>query len=133
MFWFNKSDDRAVFVDKRCESHVLTDKSSKGGSRELVINPDIQANFTALPFENETFSLVVFDPPPAAKKNVQKSSFRTIETALHRSCTAGAAAQMCPKPLSNCLIPPPRCPKPVTDGKNSLKPFIFRVFQVNSR
>jgi SAM-dependent methyltransferase len=63
MFWFNKSDDRAVFVDKRCESHVLTDKSSKGGSRELVINPDIQANFTALPFENETFSLVVFDPP----------------------------------------------------------------------
>jgi SAM-dependent methyltransferase len=63
MFWFDRKDSRAIFVDKRRESHTLTDKSSAGGSRELVIDPDLQADFTALPFEDESFSLVVFDPP----------------------------------------------------------------------
>lgn len=63
MFWFDKSDDRAFFVDKRRESHTLKDKSSKGGSRELIIDPDFQADFTSLPFPDESFALVVFDPP----------------------------------------------------------------------
>jgi len=63
MFWFNRKDPRAVFVDKRRESHTLCDKSSAGGSRQLVIEPDIQADFTALPFADESFSLVIFDPP----------------------------------------------------------------------
>lgn len=63
MFWFDRSDARAVFVDKRRETHTLPDVSSSGGSRELVIAPDVQADFTALPFENDTFAHVVFDPP----------------------------------------------------------------------
>lgn len=63
MFWFNKNDDRAVFVDNRRETHVLPDVSSKGGSRKLVIDPDVRADFTDLPFPDESFSLVVFDPP----------------------------------------------------------------------
>lgn len=63
MFWFNRSDPRAVYVDKRRETHTLADVSSSGGSRELVIAPDVQADFTALPFENDTFAHVVFDPP----------------------------------------------------------------------
>lgn len=63
MFWFDRTDRRAVFVDKRAESHVLTDSSSRGGSRTLVIAPDIQADFTALPFQDESFALVCFDPP----------------------------------------------------------------------
>lgn len=63
MFWFNRHNSRAVFVDKRKERHALTDKSSKGGSRELIIDPDMQADFTALPFADNSFSLVVFDPP----------------------------------------------------------------------
>lgn len=63
MFWFDRKDDRAVFVDKRRETHTLRDKSSRGGSRELVIDPDFQADFTALPFPDNSFALVVFDPP----------------------------------------------------------------------
>lgn len=63
MFWFDRKDQRALFVDKRRESHKLTDKSSKGGSRQLVIDPDLQADFTALPFADDTFALVIFDPP----------------------------------------------------------------------
>lgn len=63
MFWFNKHDDRALFVDKRAESHVLADSSSKKGHRMLHISPDMVADFTCLPFPNESFPLVVFDPP----------------------------------------------------------------------
>ena len=63
MFWFDRKDERAVFVDKRTESHVLPDKSSAGGSRMLVVDPDIQADFTALPFKDAVFAMVIFDPP----------------------------------------------------------------------
>ena len=63
MFWFDQQDARAVFVDNRKEQHTLKDSSSTGGSRELVINPDYLADFTALPFSDNTFALVVFDPP----------------------------------------------------------------------
>ena len=63
MFWFDRKDDRAVFVDKRRESHQLRDKSSRGGSRTLTINPDIVADFTALPFNDNKFAVVIFDPP----------------------------------------------------------------------
>lgn len=63
MFWFDRKDSRAVFMDKRRESHVLTDSSSTIGFRTLVVDPDIKADFTDMPFENESFWLVVFDPP----------------------------------------------------------------------
>ena len=63
MFWFNRQDSRAVFVDNRRETHSLKDKSSSGGSRQLVIDPDIKADFRDLPFPDESFSLVCFDPP----------------------------------------------------------------------
>jgi len=63
MFWFDRKDTRAVFVDKRSETHELPDKSSKGGKRTLIVAPDIVADFTALPFADESFALVSFDPP----------------------------------------------------------------------
>ena len=63
MMWFDPKDERALFVDKRQERHTLPDVSSAGGARELVIDPDHVADFTALPFPPESFALVVFDPP----------------------------------------------------------------------
>ena len=57
MFWFDKSDPRCLFVDIRKEEHTLCD------GRRLKINPDIQADFRKLPFSDESFYLVVFDPP----------------------------------------------------------------------
>lgn len=63
MFWFDRSDPRTIFIDNRCEEHKLTDKSSKGGYRNLVVKPDIMADFTKLPFPDRTFALVSFDPP----------------------------------------------------------------------
>jgi SAM-dependent methyltransferase len=63
MFWFDREDERVVFVDNRSETHVLKDISSTGGSRTLEIRPDIIADFKSLPFPDNSFSLVVFDPP----------------------------------------------------------------------
>ena len=60
MFWFNKADPRALFVDKRRE--VLTDNTGKKPV-QIVVDPDVLADFTALPFGDATFTLVVFDPP----------------------------------------------------------------------
>ncbi|OCG47465.1 methyltransferase [Gilliamella sp. Choc5-1] len=61
MFYFNKLDDRVLFCDKRKESHVICD------GRVVDINPDVQVDFTSLPFDNETFYQVCFDPPHLIK------------------------------------------------------------------
>ena len=42
---------------------MLKDKSSKGGFRELIIDPDVAMDFRDMPFPADTFSLLVFDPP----------------------------------------------------------------------
>ena len=58
MFWFDKEDPRALFMDNRTvENELLCD------NRRLTVKPDVVADFTAIPFEDESFSLVVFDPP----------------------------------------------------------------------
>jgi SAM-dependent methyltransferase len=63
MFWFDRDDSRALFADIRREQHSLPDRSSSGGARLLFIDPDLQADFRALPFDDASFHLVVFDPP----------------------------------------------------------------------
>lgn len=64
MFWFDSHDRRALFIDKRQETHPmdLGTESTRGRS-PAVIAPDILADFTRMPFVDESFHLVVFDPP----------------------------------------------------------------------
>jgi len=57
MFWFDKENPNVVFSDIRNEEITLCD------DRQLIVNPDITADFRDLPFENESFYMVVFDPP----------------------------------------------------------------------
>lgn len=68
--WFNKNHPAAIYCDRRKEELSDVWKSGTGNSeRKCVINPDIQADFTSLPFEDNSFSLVVFDPPHLMKAN----------------------------------------------------------------
>jgi hypothetical protein len=67
MFWFDRQHPNALFIDNRAERHELTDKSSSGGSRTLEVAPDLLADFTNLPFPDDQFALVVFDPPHLAR------------------------------------------------------------------
>ena len=57
MFWFDKNNPNVLFADIRTESHVLCD------GRGLEISPDVEMDFRKMDFADETFHLVVFDPP----------------------------------------------------------------------
>ncbi|KKM93741.1 hypothetical protein LCGC14_1205350 [marine sediment metagenome] len=57
MMWFDKQHNSAVFADIRSESWVLCD------GRNLEISPDLVMDFRDMPFDDNSFSLVVFDPP----------------------------------------------------------------------
>ena len=61
--WFNKHHPAAVYCDKRVEDMELPFGKARTSMHQLHVNPDIVCDFTALPFENDSFSLVVFDPP----------------------------------------------------------------------
>ena len=57
MMWFDKHDPRATFGDIRDETRELCD------GRTLTVSPDVVMDFRRMPFESESFRLVVFDPP----------------------------------------------------------------------
>lgn len=59
--WFDKQNPRTVFFDKRCEHYEGLWKGSPGST--LDIAPDVVGDFTHMPFEDNSFALVVFDPP----------------------------------------------------------------------
>lgn len=57
MFWFDKKNEDVLFADIRQEKHLLCD------GRELHVSPDIIHDFRNMPYPNDSFHLVVFDPP----------------------------------------------------------------------
>jgi ubiquinone/menaquinone biosynthesis C-methylase UbiE len=57
MFWFDKQNPHVLFCDNREFSEKLCD------GRLFEVEPDMIADFTQLPFDNETFWHIVFDPP----------------------------------------------------------------------
>ncbi len=62
MIWFDPENPLALFVDNRVvENRKIYD--GKDGKRYLTVKPDVVADFKHLPFESESFYLVVFDPP----------------------------------------------------------------------
>jgi 23S rRNA G2069 N7-methylase RlmK/C1962 C5-methylase RlmI len=58
--WFDKHDPRALYLDRRNEIHKNTYAS---GYKETTIEPDIIGDFTDIKQPDNSFSLVVFDPP----------------------------------------------------------------------
>lgn len=65
MMWFNRQHPEAVFGDKRAESITVTDNSrgNASGVRTINIAPDTMLDFRNLPYPDETFKLIAFDPP----------------------------------------------------------------------
>jgi len=64
MFWFDKNDPRTLYVDIRRETWIT---DTRPGSRPSIINPDEVADFTNLPFQDNSFACVIFDPPHFSK------------------------------------------------------------------
>lgn len=61
MFWFDKNNPDVIFQDILTEEHTLCD------GRLLQIKPDVVADFTNMPYEDESFYHVVWDPPHLKK------------------------------------------------------------------
>jgi 23S rRNA G2069 N7-methylase RlmK/C1962 C5-methylase RlmI len=61
MIWFDKQNPDVLYMDNRKLTDILCD------GRVLNINPDVIADFRNMPFPDNTFYLVVFDPPHLLK------------------------------------------------------------------
>ena len=61
--WFNKNHPNAIYCDKRSETFEVYSGKDHTALRKCEVNPDVQCDFTDLPFEDNSFNLVVFDPP----------------------------------------------------------------------
>lgn len=67
MFWFDKENPHVLFCDIREEEHELCD------GRQFVVSPDQVSDFRDMPFDDNSFKLVVFDPPHL--ENLGKNSW----------------------------------------------------------
>lgn len=61
MFWFDKQNQDVIFMDNRELSDILCD------GRKLEVDPDVIGDFRNIPFDDNSFYLVVFDPPHLLK------------------------------------------------------------------
>lgn len=61
MMWFDKNNPLAIYMDCRDDECTLCD------GRHLEVKPDVIADFTDIPFPDNSFRLVVFDPPHLRK------------------------------------------------------------------
>ena len=57
MFYFDKEHEDVTYMDNRELNTTLSD------GRKLIVAPDVVADFRNMPFGDETFYMVVFDPP----------------------------------------------------------------------
>ena len=57
MFWFDKQNPDVIYADNRELETTLCD------GRALAIKPDIKMDFRDMPYDDNTFKIVVFDPP----------------------------------------------------------------------
>lgn len=57
MFYFDKNDSRVLFQDIRKIETTLCDGS------HFEVDPDVIADFTDMPYPDNSFKMVVFDPP----------------------------------------------------------------------
>lgn len=57
MFYFDKENPEVLFADNRELQTTLCD------GRSLLIKPDVNMDFRNMPYPDNTFKIVVFDPP----------------------------------------------------------------------
>lgn len=64
MFWYNKQEPHTTYMDIRREILHYKDRHLE---RSVEINPDVVGDFRNMDFADETFDLVIFDPPHLIK------------------------------------------------------------------
>lgn len=57
MFYFDRQNPNVIYADNRELETTLCD------GRTLLIKPDVHMDFRDIPYKDNTFKIVVFDPP----------------------------------------------------------------------
>ena len=73
MMWFDKKDKRCLFADQRRETMEIDHFPSQSGRNAKIVDPDQIHDFRNMPYEDESFHHVVFDPP-----HVRNISMRSV-------------------------------------------------------
>jgi ubiquinone/menaquinone biosynthesis C-methylase UbiE len=78
MFYFDKHNPNVLFQDIRSFETTLCD------GRHFEVKPDVQADFCDMPYPDNTFRMVVFDPPHLrychGKKSKMSTEFGALQT-----------------------------------------------------
>lgn len=75
MFWFDKNEPHTTFMDIRKEQFEIHGK-------KVNVQPDIVGDFRNIPFEDNSFNLVVFDPPHlkwAGPNSIMKAQYGQLD------------------------------------------------------
>ncbi|MDO4432025.1 MAG: methyltransferase domain-containing protein [Aerococcaceae bacterium] len=75
LFWYDKNNPYTTFMDIRQEQFKIHGK-------KIDVQPDVVADFRYMPFEDNTFDLVVFDPPHliwAGPNSVMKAQYGRLD------------------------------------------------------
>ncbi|KXT69348.1 putative methyltransferase [Streptococcus gordonii] len=75
MFWFDKDEKHTTFMDIRREIFEIHGK-------KVNVNPDVIGDFRNMPFEDNAFNLVVFDPPHlkwAGQNSIMKAQYGQLD------------------------------------------------------
>lgn len=75
MFWFDKKREDTVYMDIRQETFDIHGK-------HVNVQPDVVGDFRNMPFEDESFYQVVFDPPHlkwAGKKSIMRAQYGSLD------------------------------------------------------
>lgn len=68
MFWFDKAHENTLYIDSRTmERQEIWRKEND--VRYFEVKPDVVMDFRKMTLPDESFSLVVFDPPHLMKRN----------------------------------------------------------------
>ena len=64
MFWFDKNNPDVLFADIREVEYELNRGTAENPRiQKKSVSPDVVADFRNMPFPNNSFKMVVFDPP----------------------------------------------------------------------
>lgn len=60
MFWYNKHEPHTTYMDIREGNYTITNQKT---TKKVIVDPDIIADFRDMPFPDNHFDMVLFDPP----------------------------------------------------------------------
>lgn len=98
--WWQKHQRNTIYCDQRCEKHE-SDYGTVESHRTVDVKPDIIADFTKLPFPNDSFYLVVMDPPHLIGKDNSwiKKEYGYFDTKSQMLSTICAGIRECMRVL----------------------------------